>query len=159
MNFKITIELSKHAVKNNMSLLPAQINSASLYHIEKGAWVFLITSPNSELDLDANEDGAVVYSPYGECLPMVVTATADNPAWQKELTACRVMDTDIVDSGDENPMTAVTKYFLCKVMLNENNWTKAEEDRLMASCRKFILSCGWMETQSVGAWNTETVTK
>jgi hypothetical protein len=90
---------------------------------------------------------------------MVVTATADNPAWQKELTACRVMDTDIVDSGDENPMTAVTKYFLCKVMLNENNWTKAEEDRLMASCRKFILSCGWMETKSVGSWNTEIVTK
>jgi hypothetical protein len=56
-------------------------------------------------------------------------------------------------------MTAVTKYFLCKVMLNENGWTKAEEDRLMASCRKFILSCGWMETKSVGSWNTETVTK
>jgi hypothetical protein len=159
MNFKITIELSKHAVKSNMSLLPAQINSASLYHIETGAWVFLITSPNPELDLDANEDGAVVYSPYGECLPMVVTATAENPEWQRELTACRVMDTDIVDSGDENPMTAATKYFLCKVMLNENGWTKAEEDRLMASCRKFILSCGWMETKSVGSWNTETVTK
>ena len=159
MNFKITIELSKHAVKNNISLLPAQINSASLYHIETGAWVFLITSPNPELDLDANEDGAVVYSPYGEWLPMVVTATALKQEWQKELIKCRVMDTEIIGSGDENPLTAVTKYFLFKVMLNEKDWSQEEENRLMESCRKFVQSNGWMETRSVGAWNAKTITK
>ncbi|NBR26442.1 MAG: hypothetical protein EBU08_22215 [Micrococcales bacterium] len=115
---------------------PVQVRWVKIWQLQPNLWVFGVDSPDETLALQAQTDGIVIYSPYGNGSPVRVVAE------DEILKSARFFTTIDRHEGSDH------KYFLVKWFCPDEEWTAAAEDSAMATGLK------WIES---GEWKTSTV--